>query len=161
MSRECAAFDVAEQLTRIADIVHTVERRVLHLIQEGATKGTPFDDIGGELSLLAKDVKRSYRRIVELRDQRNIGFKAEGKLLELERHCIWLYRRTQLEHWFFRKLQLETKLRDLISAPAFELYQEILDAHELAREVVMRSDEQTKSLLLEEEEIPPMRAVSG
>ena len=150
LPRDFEAPDVPQQVIRLADTVHTVERRLLQLVEEASEGAVPLDDLDGELSLLGKEIARCYRQIGDIKDRRDLGFQASTKLEELDHHCIWLYRKTHLEQYFFRKWHLETRLRGLVSADALTVYQEILSAEVSEKEFLVRGDVEIRRLLLEE-----------
>lgn len=142
--------DISEppgQLERLVEVASTIEHRLLHLVREGTQKAIPPGDIVTELGLLAKELGRCYQRSEEIQDRRDIGFRTQARVKDLERHCIWLRRRIQLEQSFFQRWQLETKLRSLISTEAFGVYQEILDSEESTRDFSMREDRDIAWLL--------------
>ncbi len=141
--------EASQQIAHLADITHTIERRLLHLVKQGTQRAIPPEDIESELGLLVKEVERCYRRIADIQDRRDVGFKAETRLKDVGRHCLWLHRRIHVEQSFFRRWHLETKLRALISAEAFGVYQEILDAEQLGREYLMRGDAEIARLMRE------------
>lgn len=147
--------EVSQQLAQLVDITHTIERRLLQLVKEGIQKAIPLEDIVSELSLLAKEVERCYRRIACMRDRRDFDFKTEARFQEIDQHCVWLHRRIYSEQCFFRRWRLEIKLRTLISAEAFGVYQEILDAEHLEREYLMQGDAGIARRMLEKNEYQP------
>ena len=150
MMRRDDASELSQQLAHLTDVAFTIERRLLHLVTEGTQKAIPPEDVVGELGLLAKEVARCYQRSVEFQDRRDLGFKTEARLKELQQQCIWLRRRFQLEQSFFQRWHLETKLRALISSEAFSVYQEVIDAEQLSREVLMQADAEIAQLLQRE-----------
>jgi len=150
LPRDLEEPDVSQQITRLADTVHTVERRLLQLVEEASQGAVPLEDLASELSLLGKEVARCYRQIGDLNDRRDLGFQAATKLQELDQHCVWLYRKTHLEQYFFRKWHLETRLRGLVSGEALTVYQEILTAEESEKEFLVQGDVEIRRLLLEQ-----------
>ncbi len=142
--------EASQQSAHLATITDTIERRLLHLVKQGAQKAIPPEDIVSELGLLAKEVERCYQRIADIQDRRDVGFKMDARLKEIDQHCVWLHRRIHVEQSFFRRWHLETKLHALISAEAFGVYQEILDAEQLGGEYLRRGDAEIARLMQEE-----------
>ncbi len=69
---------------------------------------------------------------------------------------MWLYRKIHLEQAFFMKLHLEAKLRSLISAEAYEVYQELLNADEQEGESLSKDPAELRRLLLQDDTpLPP------
>jgi hypothetical protein len=144
------AESIPEDVSYLANTARVIEERFLGLIKEAARGEIPLDDFLGELLLLSKDLQRCFRRVMEMKERRDLTFRAIQELEGLDRHCVWLYRRTHVEQSFFRKLHLETKLRNLISADAFSLYQELLDVEDEERAFLAKCDAEIRSLLLME-----------
>ncbi len=143
-------------LSPLSTTVNTIERRLLHLIKESAQGEVALDDFESELSLLTKDLERCYRQIVDLRGRRDFTFDTNASLEELDRRCVWLYKKTNLEQAFFKKLHLERKLRSLISAEAYEVYQELLDADEQEGEFLSKDPAELRRLLIQDDTpLPP------
>jgi len=128
----------------------TIESRILRLVRHGACD-IPVDNLAGELSLLSRDLGRCYRRLSDLRDRRDLTFKTQRKLERLQEQCIWLYRKAHREVAFFKKLDLETRLRSLISGDAFDVYQQLLCAEDDERRLAARDDTALAALLAEPE----------
>jgi hypothetical protein len=132
-----------------------IEDRLLHLAREAAQGAVPLDDFASELSLLVKDLRRCFRRIVEMKERRDLSFKALQDIQLAELHCVWLYRKIHLEQAFFKKLHLETRLRSMISADSFDVYQALLEAEDQEREFLRKGDvEINRQLLGENGSIP-------
>ncbi len=139
--------ELSQQLGHLIDVAFTIERRLLHLVKEGTQKTIPPEDIVSELGLLAKEVARCHQRRADFQERRDLGFKTEARLKELQQQLIWLRRKIQVEQGFFQRWHLETKLRAQITPEAFSVYQEIIDAEQLSREFLMRSDAEIERLL--------------
>lgn len=147
MPHEPEVPGLSQQITRLTDITHTVECRLLQLIAEGAEKTVPLENFSTELELLAKEVTRCYRQVADIRERRDVGFEAGAGLEKLVPHCVWLYRRIRLEQCFFRKWHLETELRSRVSAEAFDVYQKIADVEAREREYVTRDDDEIRRMM--------------
>jgi hypothetical protein len=145
--------DVAHEVARLAGIMNTIQDRLLSLVLEGTQKAIPLEDFTGELALLAKGIKRRYHEIKELRDRRDLTFQTLETLQEMDRHCVWLYRKIHLEECFFRKWHLEERLRGLISAEALRTYREILDVDAVEDDVLARDDREIRRILLDETDV--------
>jgi len=134
-------------LAPLLDAVNTIERRLLQLIKESAQGDVALEDFVSELSLMTKDLERSYHQIADLSGRRDLSFDATATLGELEQRCVWLYRKICQEQAFFKKLHLEGKLRGLISAEAYEVYQELLNVDAEEREVLGKGSSEIRRLL--------------
>ena len=150
LTRGNYAGSIPEDVSYLANTARVIEERFLSLIREAARGAIPLDDFLGELSLLSKDLQRCFRRVMEMKDRRDLTFRAIEELQGIDRHCVWLYRRTRAEQGFFRKLHLETRLRSLMSADAFTLYQELLDVEDQERAFLAKCDAEIRGLLLVE-----------
>jgi len=146
------AWDAGHEIAHLRDITGTIEHRMLHLIREGTREVVSLEDMMSELALLAKDVKRCYVRVADLRERRDVGFGVHRVLEEVDRQCIWLYRRLHLEQAFFRKLHLETRLRAIMSAEARQIYEELLDADHAGKGFEDQSDAEIGRVLLSGED---------
>lgn len=151
MSSGSEAAGIVQQLTRLEDVIFTVERRLLQLINERAIDVLPQDDFETELGLLAKEIVRTFRRLVEVEERRDVGFVNSERMDQLDRHCVWLYKRIRLELAFFRKLHLEKKLEELASSEAFAVYRTILEVDESEEEVRALAEAAIRTRLLESE----------
>jgi hypothetical protein len=148
--------DIPQEVSYLTSTAHGIEDRLLHLVKETARGAVPLEDFLGELSFLAKDLQRCFRQVVAMKERRDLSFQALREIDLVESHCIWLYRKIRLEQAFFRKLHSETKLRGILSAEAFEVYQGILDAEEQEKEFLGKEDaEIRKELLGEDCSLPP------
>jgi hypothetical protein len=152
MSSGSEAAGIVQQLTRLEDVIFTVERRLLQLLNERAIDALPQDDFETELGLLAKEIVRTFRRLVEVEERRDVGFVNWERMDKLDRHCVWLYKRIRLERAFFRKLHLEKKLEELASAEAFAVYRTILEVDESEEEVRALAEAAIRTRLLESEQ---------
>jgi hypothetical protein len=145
-----------ELLLRIAtDLVHVIdvlEARFLYLIREGARGALSADGIAGELALLARDLRRSFRRLPEIQERRDLSFNTTKELREIEERCIWLFRKIRVQQASLRKLDLEDKFRHLVSPDAFRLYESLLDLDEEERESILSRDEKIRNRILREQE---------
>jgi len=141
-------------LSHLSNATNSVERRLLHLIKQRAGGAISLEDFIGELSRLRGDLGRCYRQITETSGRRDLSFSIIASLDELDRWCLWLYRKTHLEQAFFEKLHLEQRLRTLISPEAFEVYQELLNVEEREREFLGKETSDIKRLMLTENGSP-------
>ena len=147
LTRGHYAESIPEDVAYLANTARVIEERFLGLIREAARGAVPLDDFLGELSFLSKDLQRCFRRVLETNERRDLTFRVIEELHGINRHCVWLYRRIHVEQVFFRKLLLETRLRNLISADAFSLYQELLDVEDQERMFLAKCDAEIRSLL--------------
>ncbi len=142
---------VSRFLSHLSNTVNTIEDRLLHLIRESAQGAVALEDFISELSLLRKDLERCYRQIADMQGRRDISFNTLAALGELDQRCVWLYRKIHLEQAFFKKLHLEGKLRGLISAEAYEVYQELLNVEEHEANALENDGPRIRRLLLKED----------
>jgi len=149
--REFASQDhllsIRQDLSTILDIL---EGRFLYLIKEGGHGAIPPEAVASELSLLSRDLKASFRRLVEMEERRDLSFKTTKELLEIDQHCMWLFRRIHLQQIFLRKLSLEANLRSLVSPEAFSIYQTLLGLDDEEREAQSTDDAMTRAIILKE-----------
>lgn len=134
-------------LDGISSALAVVEGRVLHLIREFSEGSIPLTDVLSEMQLLGRDVGRLDRRAEEANERRDLPYGAWTRLEEMGRHCVWLYRKIQMEQVFFRKLHMEVGLRQLVSEEAFSVYQALLELE--GREVFLQrsSEEQIRQIM--------------
>src|SRR5579864_4277656 len=144
----------AEDVTDLLVALTTIEGRVLRLVREGDLV-IPHDDLAAELTLLSRDLRRYYRRAVDLAERRDLSFRTQRKLRRIQEHCIWLYRKAYRERAFFAKLALEGRLQEIISKEAFDVYQQLVYADDEERRVVTADDVAMAARLLTEPEDPP------
>src|ERR1700730_5433440 len=110
----------------VSSIVDILDSRFLYLMNEEARGTIPPEEVAAELSLLARDLKRCFRRLVEVEERRDLSFRVARELREVNQHCVWLFRKLGVQQAFLKKLGFEAKLRALISADAFNIYQTLL-----------------------------------
>jgi hypothetical protein len=134
----------------LSNILQILEGRLLYLIRESGRGGIPAEAILSELSFLSRDLKAGFRRLAEVEERRDVGFKATRELHEIDQHCTWLFRKIGLQQIFLRKLTLETNLRNLISAEAFAIYQTLLGLEEDEQETLSSDDAQMRACLMKE-----------
>jgi hypothetical protein len=134
----------------LSSILQILEGRLLYLIREGGSGGIPPDAIVSELSFLSRDLKAGFRRLVEVEERRDLGFRATKELREIDRQCTWLFRKIALQQIFLRKLTLETTLRNLISPEAFAIYQTLLSLEEEEQEALRSDEAQLRTRLIRE-----------
>ena len=143
-------------LSYISNTTYAVERRLLQLIKQRAAGLVSLEDFICQLSRLRGDLGRCYRQIAETNGRRDLTFSVIVSLDELDQCCQFLYRKTYLEQAFFEKLQLEQRLRTLISPEAYEVYQELLNVEEREREFLGKDAADIKRLMLMENGSPPL-----
>ena len=136
----------------VSTIVGTLESRFLYLIKERERGNIDSEDVAGELSPLLRDLRYCFRRLVEVEEREDLNFRAVQDLEEIDRHCLWLFRKIRVQRVFLRKLSLEAKLRSLIPTEAFDIYQAVLDLDEEQRESATSNDAAIRVLMLEEAE---------
>jgi hypothetical protein len=134
----------------LSSILQILEGRLLYLIREGGRGGIPPDAVVSELSFLSRDLRAGFRRLVEVEERRDLGFRATKELREIDRHCTWLFRKIALQQIFLRKLTLETDLRNLISQEAFTIYQTLLSLEDEEQEALSTDDAQLRARLMRE-----------
>ena len=138
-----------QSIAHLAYPVDVIEDRLLRLVKQAAQGTVRLTDFITEVSLLAKDLRRCFRQVVDMKERRDLGFQALQALQLAEVHCVWLYRKVHTEEAFFKKVLLETKLRSMISADASTVYQELLDAEDEEREFLRKGDAEISTQLLE------------
>ncbi len=86
-----------------------------------------FSDNGGEppAMRLVGELRRVLRAVTELEGRRDITFEDLHRLHALRTRTLWLYRRLVQERLFARKVQLEERLKSMISPEAYEVYLEL------------------------------------
>jgi len=146
-------------LPHLTSAVKTIERRLFDLVKQSAQDELPLGDFVSELALLTQNLERCYRQIADLSARRDVDFDTTATLGDLDRCCMWLYRKIHLERAFFAKLRLEARLRGLISPAAYEVYQELLDVDEQEKAVLGRDPAEIRRLLLRDDAcLPPPEA---
>ncbi len=134
----------------LSSILKILEGRFLYLIREGGRGAIPPEAVVSELSFLSRDLRRGFRRLVEMEERRDLGFQAARELHAIDQHCMWLFRKIGLQQIFLRKLTLEANLRNLISAEAFAIYQTLLSLDEEEQETLSINDAQLRARLMKE-----------
>jgi hypothetical protein len=142
------AADVSRLVAEVSGTVEIVERRLLKLVKEGAQGILLLQDLTSEFEALSTDLERCYKLIADAADRRDLGFRTLTDLDDLARRCLWLYRKVHLEHTFYTKLDLEAKLRLLISPEGYALYQEILCVEDSERGFLAQTDAELRRRLL-------------
>lgn len=145
--------DLLHRITAdLVNVIDVLEGRFLYLVKEGARRALSPDGIAAELALLARDLKRSFCRLPEIQERRDLSFKVARELQDVERRCIWLFRNIRVQQASLRKLDLEDKFRNLVSPDAFSLYESLLDLDEEERQSVLSDDEKIRRLILRDKE---------
>ncbi len=153
--RHSSVSDTALAISRCSETIEAVEQRLLQLMyltKERAQQPQTFDDLTGEFGLLAKDLRASYQQVAAWKERRDLTFQMSSRLLELERCCVWIHRKVRLEEVFTQKLRLEKRLRTMISAEAFGVYQGLLIAEDEERALLLADDETLRRQLMAEPE---------
>lgn len=145
-SAERAAQDVGDLVVTLS----AIEAGVLHIVREG--RRMPVETLTREFSGLAQELRRCYRRLVDVAERRDLGFATQRKIRQMREHTIWLYRKISQEQIFFRKLALEASLRQVISTEAFGVYQQLLCADDEERRRAGRDDAALATLLLSDQD---------
>jgi hypothetical protein len=146
---------VLQGIIHLASTVKTIEGHLLRLIRDVAHGTLPLNDFLDELSPLSKELQRCLRQVTEMTERRDLTFRVFEDLQEITRQCIWLCRKMHLEKAFFTKLHLETRLQSLISADAFRVYEELLNAEDQEQTLRAKEDVEIRKLLLAETATSP------
>ena len=145
--------DLLQQIrSNVSSIVEILDTRFHYLMKEEARGVIPPEDVAGELALLARDLKRCFRRLVEVEERRDLSFKAIKELQEIDQHCVWLFRKLRVQQAFLRKLSLEAKLREMIAAEAFNIYQTLLNLDDEERQSLATDDAKIRMFMFEEKD---------
>jgi hypothetical protein len=136
----------------LSSILNNLEGRFLYLIKEEASGAIPREGVVSELSLLSRDLKSCFRRLVDLQERRDLSFKATKELQEIDQCCVWLFRKIRVQQTFLKKLSLEARLRSLVSPEAFSAYQTLLNLDEEDRDTITADEAKIRLLLLQPED---------
>ena len=145
-NHERAAEDVGDLLFAITE----AEGRAIRLVREGSRM--PVETLTREFAALAQELRRCYRRLVDVAERRDLSFATQRRIRQMQEHTIWLYRKIAREQIFFRKLALEANLRQIISPEAFGVYQRLLCADDEERRLAGRDDGAVAALMLSDPE---------
>ena len=143
MPVECAdeAADVLQAIFQdLTTILNILEGRVLYLIKESVRGAIAPDAVVAELAPLLRDLKACYRRLTDVKERQDLSYDAARQLDEADRRCVWLFRKIRLQQVFLTKLSLEARLRSLVSAEAYNIYQRLLNQDEEERETLNSDD---------------------
>jgi len=154
MPVECAdeAADVLQAiLQNLTTILNILEGRVLYLIKESARGAIAPDAVVAELAPLLRDLQACYQRLTDVKERQDLSYDAARQLDEADRWCVWVFRKIRLQHVFLTKLSLEARLRSLVSAEAYNIYQRLLNHDEEERETLNSDDARIRDRLLEEQ----------
>ncbi|MDR7407373.1 MAG: hypothetical protein QN199_11395, partial [Armatimonadota bacterium] len=80
---------------------------------------------GSPAGRLVGDLRRVLAAVVELEGRRDVTFPNLDRLRTLRARAVWLYRRLVQERLFARKVQLEERLKSMISPEAYQVYLEL------------------------------------
>lgn len=141
--------DVSRLVAEVSTTVEIVERRLLRFVKEGGLGTLDLQVLTTELAALSADLRRCYKLLADAAGRRDLGFRAIIELEHLTNQCLWLYRKVHLEQTFYTKLDLEGKLRSLISPEAYGLYQEILCIEDCERGLLAQTDADLRNRLLD------------
>ena len=147
-AEDAEASDVARLVAEASGTANSIETRVLKLVKEAARGTVAADDFSMEILSLVRDLQRCYRHLAEAEDRRDLSFRTMGALDELRSRFIWLYRKMHLEQAFYMKLELETRLRSLISTESYALYQRIVSVDDSERGFLCQNDADLRRALL-------------
>jgi len=147
-AEEIDAADISRLIADVSSTVEFVERHLLRLIRDAAEGAVAPQDLTVEFSGLSSDLQKCYRQVTDASERRDVSFRTMVGLEQLARRCLWLYRKLHLERAFYRKLDLEAKLRALISPEGYVVYQELLCIEYAERGFLAQSDTELRSALL-------------
>lgn len=143
------AADVARLLSAASETAQSIETRLLQLVRAAARGTVPARDVSAELWGMITELRACYRMLADAEDRRDLGFRTMATLEQMTSRCLWLYRKIQLEEAFYAKLELENKLRSLISREGYVVYQKILCIDDNERVLLAQSDADLKRALLD------------
>ncbi len=103
--------------------VEAAEQRFVALVSQQRL----FVQNGGEspAARIVGDLQRILRLVGELEGRRDATFPELHRLQTVRNRVLWLYRRLAQERLFARKVELEEKLKSLVSREAYEVYLEL------------------------------------
>src|SRR5690348_14892054 len=81
----------------ISSIVDALENRFLYLIKEREGGAIPSEDVAEELSPLLRDLKRCFRRLVDVEEREDLSFRTAMDLREINRRCLWLFKKMRMQ----------------------------------------------------------------
>jgi hypothetical protein len=148
VSEDTDTNDIARLVSDVSSTTEFVERHLLRLVREAARGEVAVRELTEELSALSADLQRSYQQVADAADRRDLSFRAVTTLEQLGQRCLWLYRKMHLERAFYVKLDLEARLRSMISPEGYAVYQEILCIDHDERGLLAQSDTELRSALL-------------
>ena len=153
------AADASEDLLRqieqeLSGILNILEGRFLYLVRESGRGAIPPEAVVGELTFLSRDLRACFLRLGELAERRDFSFRTARELQEIDRRCVWLFRKIRLQEIFLRKLSLETHLQRIVSSEAFTIYQTLLSLDEEERDMQSSDDPRIRAAILTEEDPP-------
>ena len=148
LTDEPNAEDVARLVDELCEMAESIESRLLQLVREAARGAVAQEELSTESSSLLGELQRCYRQLTEVEDRRDLSFRTIATAERLSRRCFWLYRKIHLEQAFYAKLELETRLRSLISGEGYALYQRILCVEDGERGLLAQTDADLRRALL-------------
>ncbi len=147
--RHPQSLGVSRTLTDLVHGLRLMESRLVRAVRHAAREDTKPEQLIQDLRDLLVDLRRSYRRALDLLGRRDLLYAQEQKLRQILQHHVWLYRRIHLEQFFLSKLRLEAQLRAMVSEEAFEVYQDLQGIDELERAFLDKTDEEIHAALQE------------
>jgi hypothetical protein len=132
----------------LADRIDTLCGRLLTIIRSGARWAMPVEDVTAELAALSEDLKRCYRRVREVDERTDLDYDDTTAMKRLDNYCIWLFHKIHLERLFVQKFALEAKLRGLVSADAFRVYEALLEAEDEEHRLLTSGADKIREQLL-------------
>ncbi len=106
-----------------------------HLDKHGL-RGTSI----GETADLIVQTQSLYRILEDERDRRDLNFSTHRRLSALADWCRWMVRKLADECFLRVRLDLERKLKAMLSTGAIELYLRIDELGDMAKEIAEMSD---------------------
>jgi hypothetical protein len=147
-TEEAGAPDIARLVADVSSATEQIEARLLKFVREAAQGRVTQEDLATQLPVLAKELQGCYRQLAEAADRRDLSFHTITSLDRLCNRCLWLYRKIHFEQAFYKKLELEARLRSLISQESYTVYQEILCVEDNERGLLGQSNSDLRRALL-------------
>lgn len=132
-----------QTIRAIEDRFSTLQK---HLDKNGLM-GTCFR----ETADLIMQTQSLYQVLEDERDRRDLSFSTHRRLSALADWCRWMVRKLADECFLRVRLDLEQKLKAMLSAGALELYLRIDELGDMAKEIVELSDADLGSQMRQEQ----------
>ena len=143
-----ASEDVLRHIQQeLSTLLNILEGRFLYLVKEGGRDAIPLEAVVAELAFLSRDLTACFRRLGEIGDRQDLSFVMASALEEVDRRCVWLFRKIRLQEVFLRKLSLENHLQKLVSSEAFTIYQTLLGLDEEEQEIQNSDDPKIRAVM--------------